>query len=101
MEVRSSLKSFGSGPAAQPFAWLQGQGGTSGPSLPSGLSGLAQLGSSLGGLAVADEGQAAATAATAKVRRVAPRRSGGRRLNLSITTLSSDKQEGLVKNGED
>ena len=58
MEVRSSLKSFGTG-AARPFAWLGVNAGGAtegrpGAGLASGLGGLAQLGSSLGGLAVAE-----------------------------------------------
>lgn len=61
VEVRSSLKSFGTG-AARPFGWLEGLSGSESSegrpnSLPSGLSGLAQLGSSLGGLAMESESE--------------------------------------------
>lgn len=52
VEVRTSLLSFGKPDPARPFGWLA-EAPAAAPA--SGLSGLAQLGSSLGGLASAAE----------------------------------------------
>lgn len=55
VEVRTSLLSFGKPDPARPFGWLAEDAPAGAAAPASGLSGLAQLGSSLGGLASAAE----------------------------------------------